>query len=94
MVQDSRFKIHNKRGFTLIELLIVIGVVAILATITLLVLNPAEMLKQGRDVKRLSELSMINNALNFVLSQKTNPYLGSSTVVYVSLPDTASDCSS
>ena len=33
---------HKKaRGFTLIELLIVIGILAILATITLLVLNPA-----------------------------------------------------
>jgi len=94
MFQDSRFKIQSQRGFTLIELLIVIGIVAILATVTLLVLNPAEMLKQGRDSKRLSELNTINEGLNFAASQKPNLVLGTSNAVYISLPDTASDCSS
>jgi type IV pilus assembly protein PilA len=44
-----------KAGFTLIELLIVIGVLAILATVVVLVLNPTEMFKQARDSQRLSK---------------------------------------
>jgi len=35
------------RGFTLIELLVVMGVLATLATAIVLVLNPAELLKQA-----------------------------------------------
>ena len=40
-----------KRGFTLIELLVVIAILAVLATATILVLNPAELLKEGRSVQ-------------------------------------------
>lgn len=82
-----------RRGFTLIEILIVIGIVAALATVVVLALNPAEILRQGRDAKRLSELNSLNSALAFVLSQRANPSLGFPDVAYVSLPDTASDCS-
>lgn len=51
------------RGFTLIELLVVIAILAVLATATVLVLNPAELLKQGRDSTRISDLSALNNAV-------------------------------
>ena len=44
-----------KKGFTLVELLIVIGIVAILATIVVLVINPVELLKESRDSRRLSD---------------------------------------
>lgn len=58
-------QIQNKKGFTLIELLIVIGILAVLATITVLVLNPAELFKQARDSQRLSDLSTIRQAINY-----------------------------
>lgn len=51
------------RGFTLIELLIVIAIVAVLAVAVVLVLNPAELIKQGRDSTRISDLGSINSAL-------------------------------
>lgn len=52
-----------KKGFTLIELLIVIAVLAVLSAAVVLVLNPAELLKQSRDSTRISDLAAINSAL-------------------------------
>lgn len=51
------------KGFTLIELLIVIAVLAVLSAAVVLVLNPAELLKQSRDSTRISDLAAINSAL-------------------------------
>ncbi len=54
---------QSKRGFTLIELLVVIAILAILAVAVVLVLNPAELLKQGRDTTRISDLAAVNSAI-------------------------------
>ena len=59
----------TKKGFTLIELLIVIGILAVLAGAVILVINPAEMLAQARDTKRISDLSTIKSALSLYVSQ-------------------------
>jgi prepilin-type N-terminal cleavage/methylation domain-containing protein len=59
---------RQKKGFTLIELLIVIGILAILAIATVLVLNPAEILKQSRDSKRISDLKTLRGAIDLYLS--------------------------
>lgn len=56
------------KGFTLIELLIVIAVLAVLSTAVVLVLNPAEILRQGRDSTRMSDLAAVNNAISLFLS--------------------------
>ena len=53
---------ENKKGFTLIEILIVIGLIAILATIVLVALNPARQFAQGRNSQRTSNVSTILNA--------------------------------
>lgn len=58
----------RQKGFTLIELLIVIAVLAVLSTAVVLVLNPAEILRQGRDSTRLSDLAALNNAISLFLS--------------------------
>ncbi|KKU14411.1 MAG: hypothetical protein UX23_C0018G0001, partial [Parcubacteria group bacterium GW2011_GWB1_45_9] len=52
-----------KKGFTLIELLIVIGLLAILSTVAVLVINPAELLRQARDSQRVSDLGTVHSAL-------------------------------
>ena len=44
------------RGFTLLELLIVVGIIAILSTAVVLVINPLELLRQARDTNRLNDL--------------------------------------
>jgi len=54
---------NTKRGFTLIELLVVIAILAVLAVAVVLVLNPAELLKQGRDTTRISDLAALNSAI-------------------------------
>lgn len=56
----------STKGFTLIELLLVIGILAVLATVTVLVLNPAELFRQARDSQRISDLSSVRDAIIFV----------------------------
>ncbi len=56
------------KGFTLIELLIVIGILAILATTVVLVLNPAQILQETRDTQRISDLSSVQSAVGLYLA--------------------------
>ncbi len=72
-----------RRGFTLIELLIVIGILAILATIVILILNPAQILAQARDSQRLSDLGSLKHAIT--LYQLTS----TSSIVFISPSTTA-----
>jgi prepilin-type N-terminal cleavage/methylation domain-containing protein len=65
-----------KKGFTLIELIIVIGILAILASVVVLVLNPAEILAQARDSQRISDLSTIKSAIALYLATAASPTLG------------------
>jgi type II secretory pathway pseudopilin PulG len=71
----------------LIELLIVIAIVAVLAVTVILVLNPAQLLKQARDSTRLSDLASLNKALTLYQTDQIAGNLGSSSVIYVSIPD-------
>ncbi len=81
----------KRRAFTLIELLIVIAIVAVLAVTVILTLNPSELLRQARDSNRLSDLASLNSALGAYQASGGNS-MGSSSVVYVSIPDTSSTC--
>jgi prepilin-type N-terminal cleavage/methylation domain-containing protein len=66
----------NKKGFTLVELMIVIAILAILGTVVVSVLNPAELLAQARDSQRISDLAALNGALALYLSDVSSPSLG------------------
>jgi len=52
----------NKKGFTLIELLIVIGILAILASVVIIAVNPVRQFASARDAQRVSNLQAILNA--------------------------------
>ncbi len=79
-----------RKGFTLIELLVVIAIVAVLAVVVVLVLNPAQLIQQSRDSNRISDMASLNSALGLYLADAGvagTVNLGSSSVVYVSVPD-------
>lgn len=63
------------KGFTLVELLIVIAIVAVLATATIVVLNPAELLAQARDAQRIADLDNLRTALGLYVISVTSPNL-------------------
>jgi len=83
----------SSNSFTLIELLIVIGILAILTAAVVVVLNPAELLKQSRDSKRMQDLSSIDSTIQTLQALVPDIDLGTASTVYVSIADTSSTCS-
>jgi type II secretory pathway pseudopilin PulG len=72
----------------LIELLVVIAIVAILSVVVILVLNPAELVRQARDSNRLQDLGNINTALNLFQTDTGGTLsMGLASTTYVSIPD-------
>src|ERR1700690_3276066 len=54
---------HQEKGFTLIEILVVIGMIAILATIVIIAINPARQFALGRNTQRTANVNAILNAI-------------------------------
>jgi len=81
------------KAFTLLELLIVIGILAILSTTVIIVINPADLLARSRDSNKISDLSTVNSSINTLMAFYSNASLGSVDTVYVSLPSDQSNCS-
>ncbi|MDQ3077065.1 MAG: type II secretion system GspH family protein [bacterium] len=54
---------NKKQGFTLIEILVVIGIIAILAAVVLVAINPGRQFAQARNSQRISNVNSILNAI-------------------------------
>ncbi len=63
------------RGFTLIELLIVIGVIAILATVVVVAINPARQFAQARNSQRVSNVTTILNAIGQNIAENRGVFM-------------------
>ena len=66
------------KGFTLVELLVVISIIAVLAAVITLVINPLELIKRSKDSSRLKDLQNLSQAINVALQEGS---LASSSIV-------------
>ena len=79
----------DQGGFTLIELLIVIGIIAILAAIVIVAVNPARQLAQARNATRSANVNTILNAVTQNIAEN-----GSFTCAAGDIPSTATNMGS
>lgn len=62
-MQKKNLNLKQTSGFTLIEILVVIGLIALLAAIVIIAINPARQFAQGRNTQRTSNVNTILNAI-------------------------------
>ena len=82
-------KNSKQKGFTLIEILVVIGIIAILAAVVIVALNPARQFAQARNTQRWSNVNTILNAVGQRMVDSRGLWNSTCGTVTVTLPSSA-----
>ncbi len=77
-------------GFTLIEILVVIGIIAILAAVVIIAINPGRQFAQSRNTQRWSNVNTILNAVGQNMADND----GTFTCAAGDIPTTATELGS
>ncbi len=79
-----------RKGFTLLEILLVVGIIAILAGIVIVAINPSKQLATVRNTERKSDIKTIYNAINqYYIDNSRYPASLTSVLTEVCDTDTA-----
>ncbi len=73
-------KINKQNGFTLIEILVVIGIIAVLAAIVIIAINPSKQFAQARNSQRTANVNAILNAVGQRMADNKGIFEGTFTI--------------
>lgn len=83
---NNKVTISHNKGFTLLELLLVVAIIAILASVIFVILDPPTRFKNTRDSARFSDVVSLSNAIALNQLDNGGSYLQSIQAVTVDEP--------